>query len=187
MTAESEDVEALVARYLPALRSFVRLRMGGELRAREESCDIVQSVAREVLQHRDRFRYGGEQGFREWLFTTAHRKVVDRLDHWRAGRRRGPTAPQLPEELAGLGPSPSQQASAREQLAAVERAFDGLAAEQRDIVVWSKLMGWSHADIAARLGKSEVAVRKSLSRALARLAARLDGGDEPAAPDPPGA
>lgn len=184
MSAETpDDVETLVARFLPALRSFVRLRMGGELRAREESCDIVQSVAREVLQHRDRFQHGGEQGFREWLFTTAHRKVVDRLDHWRAGKRRGPQDPSLPEELAGLGPTPSQHASAREQLAAVERAFDGLSEEQRDVVVWSRLLGMSHTEIATRLGKSEIAVRKILSRALARLATRL-ADDEPVRDDP---
>lgn len=184
MTAETpDDVEQLVARFLPALRSFVRLRMGGELRAREESCDIVQSVAREVLQHRDRFQHGGEQGFREWLFTTAHRKVVDRLDHWRAGKRRGAEAPSVPEELAGIGPTPSQHASAREQLAAVEQAFDGLSAEQRDVVVWSRLLGLSHGEIAARLGKREDAVRKILSRALARLATRL-ADDAPVTDDP---
>ena len=34
--------------------------MGRELRAREESCDIVQSIAREVLQNADRFQHGGE-------------------------------------------------------------------------------------------------------------------------------
>ncbi len=87
MHAPDPAVEQLVARHLPALRAFVRLRMGAELRSREESGDIVQSVAREVLQHRDRFQHGGEQGFREWLFTTAHRKVANRLEHWRAEKR----------------------------------------------------------------------------------------------------
>jgi RNA polymerase sigma factor (sigma-70 family) len=179
----ADDVDTLVARYLPALRSFVRLRMGGELRSREESCDIAQSVAREVLQHRDRFRFGGEQGFREWLFTTAHRKIVDRLDHWRAGKRRGDDSMRVPDELAGLGPTPSQHAGAREQLLAFERAFDSLDDEQREVVAWSRLCGLSHGDIAARLGKSEAAVRKVLSRALARLAARLP--DAPVTDDRP--
>lgn len=183
MTAEPEDVEALVPRYMPALRAFVRLRMGPELRRREESCDIVQSVAREVLLHRDRFQHGGENGFREWLFTTAHRKVVDRLDHWRAGKRSAGLDVVLPEELAGLGSTPSKHASAREELAALERAFDGMAPEQRDVITWSRLLGLSHAEIAVRLGKTEVAVRKILSRAMARLAASLaTDGDDPDTP-----
>lgn len=157
------------------MRSFVRLRMGAELRAKEESSDIVQSVAREVLGHADRFQHGGESGFREWLFTTAHRKVVNHLMHWRAQKRAGAREAVLPEELVGLAGTPSRHASAREELAAVEGAFDALSEEQRDVVTWSRLLGMSHAEIAQRLGKNEVAVRKILSRGLARLAAVLAG------------
>lgn len=55
--------------------------------------------------------------------------------------------------------------------------------EQRDVVAWSRLLRLSHAEIAERLGKSEVAVRKTLSRALARLATSLsDGEPDDAAP-----
>jgi len=170
-----DDFETRVARLLPALRAFVRLRMGAELRAREESCDIVQSVAREVLQHAERFQHGGESGFRDWLFTTAHRKVVNHLEHWRALKRTGAREAQLPVELVGLGPTPSQHASAREELAAVEAAFDLLTPEQRDVVTSARLLGLDNATIAARLGKNEVAVRKILSRGLARLAVALAG------------
>jgi RNA polymerase sigma-70 factor (ECF subfamily) len=182
------EVDALVQRYLPSLRAFVRLRMGAELRAREESCDIVQSVAREVLTHADRFRHGGETGFREWLFTTAHRKVANRLEHWRADKRAARReAAVVPEELAGLSASPSRHASAREEIAAVEAAFDRLSDEQRDVVTWSRLLGLSHGEIAARLQKTEVAVRKILSRGRARRAAVLAAadGDGGGAPRPP--
>jgi RNA polymerase sigma factor (sigma-70 family) len=172
---EEPTVDGMVARYLPALRAFVRLRMGRELRAREESCDIVQSVAREVLHHAERFQHGGESGFRDWLFTTAHRKVVNHLEHWRAQKRSAAQEVVLPEELAGLGGTPSKHASAREELAAVEGAFDALTEEQREVVTCSRLVGMSHAEIAQRLGKSEVAVRKILSRGIARLAAVLAG------------
>ena len=40
------------------------------LRAMESTSDIVQSVCREILQHKDRFQYPGEDGFRRWLYTT---------------------------------------------------------------------------------------------------------------------
>ncbi len=187
--ADRTEVEALVASYLPALRSFVRLRMGRELRAHEESCDLVQSVAREVIQHADRFKHGGEVGFREWLFTTAHRKVINRLEHQRAEKRTvaREVALELPSELAGLSATPSQHASAREELARVEAAFDRLSDEQREVVMMSRLLGMSHQDIAARTAKTEVAVRKTLSRALARLSAVLAGDDEasPRATDSP--
>lgn len=180
MTGSDPEVDELMTRHLAALRAFVRLRMGRELRVREESCDIVQSVAREVLTHGDRFQHGGEEGFREWLFTTAHRKIVNRLEHWRAEKRTSQREDEarLPEELAALGVSPSRHASVREELRAIEAAFDTLTDEQREVVTRSRLLGMSHAVIAERLGKTEVAVRKILSRGLARLAAALadDGG-----------
>lgn len=183
VTESDGEVEELVTRHLSALRAFVRLRMGRELRAREDSCDIVQSVAREVLSHADRFQHGGEDGFREWLFTTAHRKIVNRLEHWRAEKRTSQRedGAQLPEELAALGVSPSRHASVREELLAIEAAFDTLTEEQREVVTMSRMLGMSHAAIAGRLGKSEVAIRKILSRGLARLATSLAGDDEGAA------
>lgn len=169
------DLEERVSRFLPALRAYVRVRMGAELRAREESCDIVQSVAREILQNAERFQHGGDSGFRDWMFTTAHRKVVNHLEHWRAKKRTGVCDARVPEELADLGPSPSRQASAREELAAIEAAFDVLTEEQREVVTCSRLLGLGSAEIAQRLGKTEVAVRKILSRGLARLAVALAG------------
>ncbi|MCA8973948.1 MAG: sigma-70 family RNA polymerase sigma factor [Planctomycetes bacterium] len=174
-------MDQLVTRHLPALRAFVRLRMGRELRAREESCDIVQSVTREVLQHADRFRHGGETGFREWLFTTAHRKIANRLQHWRADKRapRREDPEQVPADLAALGVSPSRHASVREELQAIEAAFDTLSEEQREVISMAKLLGMSHREIADRLGKTEIAVRKVLSRGLARLATALaDNGED---------
>lgn len=178
---ENPEVEVLVTQHLAALRAFVRLRMGKELRSREESCDIVQSVAREVLLHADRFAHGGEEGFREWLFTTAHRKIVNRLEHWRADKRnRAHEEPGfMPEELRSLIATPSQHAVLREDLGQLEAAFDSLTAEQREVLTMSRLLGLGHAAIAAKLGKTEVAVRKILSRALARLAAALVASDQP--------
>lgn len=175
-----QQIEELVVHYAPALRVFVRLRMGALLRSREESCDIVQSVAREVLQHSDRFQHGEEKEFRDWLFTTAQRKIVNHLEHWHAEKRdvQREQPVSVERELAALTQTPSKHASARECLTAVERAFDQLPEEQREIVIMSRLMGHSHAEIAARVGKTEVAVRKALSRGLALLAATLAADDE---------
>lgn len=138
MSSPASEVAALVTRYLPALRAFVRLRMGRELRAKEAICDIVQSVTREILQHADRFQHGGDSGFRQWLFTTAHRKVVNRLTRLRTHKRGGG----------------KQEAELPEELAAVEAAFDALTDEQREVVTASRILGMSHAEIAQRLGST---------------------------------
>src|SRR5262245_21097418 len=172
------DLDAMVARYLPGVRAFVRLHMGQKLRDREESCDLTQSVAREILEHADRFQSGGETGFREWLYTTARRKILNRIEHWGAQKRAAPEIEQdqLPDCYRTCY-TPSQQAAARENLAAMEAAFDRLTEDQREVLIQHKLIGRSHAEIAARLGKTPEAVRTILSRGMARLAVILTGAD----------
>lgn len=170
-------VEILLERHLPALRAFLRLKAGPTLLAKESCSDLAQSVCRDVLENAERFRFGGEPEFRKWLFTTAMRKIADRAEHWRAGKRNpGRERDGLDaQEIRGLSGiwSPSNQAMAREQLQRVEAAFGQLAPEKQEVILMSRLMGMSHAAIAADLGKTEVAVRSILSRALAELSAHL--------------
>ena len=170
-------VATLLQQHLPALRAFVRLKAGPSLLARESCSDLAQSVCRDVLENAERFRFGGEPEFRKWLFTTAMRKIADRADHWRAGKRdpRREHGGLDEEEIRGFAGiyTPSQQAAAREEMQRAEEAFTKLAPEKQEVVLMARLMGMSHADIAKELGKTEVAVRSILSRALAEIAAVL--------------
>jgi len=174
---DADAVATLLQQHLPALRAFVRLKAGPSLLARESCSDLAQSVCRDVLENAERFRFGGEAEFRKWLFTTAMRKIADRAEHWRAGKRdaRREQAGLDEQEIQGLAGiyTPSRQAAAREELQRAEEAFATLAPEKQDVVLMARLMGMSHAEIAKELGKTEVAVRSILSRALAELAARL--------------
>jgi RNA polymerase sigma factor (sigma-70 family) len=174
---DDSAVAALLQQHLPALRAFVRLRAGPGLLAKESCSDLAQSVCRDVLENADRFQFGGEAEFRKWLFTTAMRKIADRAEHWRADKRDPRRERQVldDEEVAGLAGvyTPSVQAMAREELAQVEAAFAQLSPEKQDVILMSRLMGLSHAQIATELGKTDVAVRSILSRALADLAARI--------------
>src|SRR5678815_2282484 len=106
--------------HLPALRAFVRLKAGAMLLARESCSDLAQSVCRDVLEHAERFRFGGEAEFRKWLFTTAMRKIADRVEGWRAGKRDGQRerAGLDEEEILGFAGiyTPSQHAAAREEM-----------------------------------------------------------------------
>jgi len=62
---------------------------------------------------------------------------------------------------------------AKEELARLEGAFDRLTEAQREVLTLSRIVGLPHAVIAARLGRSEVAVRQLLVRATAALGAAL--------------
>ncbi|MFO0983416.1 MAG: hypothetical protein U1E76_17065 [Planctomycetota bacterium] len=95
-------IAELLVRHLPGLRAFVRLRAGKVIRARESSCDLVQSVCREILQRAGQFQHGDEAGFRQWLYTTALRKIANRAEYYRAARRDAAReiGPQSDDELA---------------------------------------------------------------------------------------
>ncbi len=174
-------VDELLARYLPALRAFVRLRSGGLVRDKESVSDLVQSTCRDILGHLDRFRYTGESEFKHWLFKTAARKIADKHRFYTRDRRdaarevtgnAGDSPGRDESELMACYRSlatPSRAAAAREEMDGMERAFDQLPQADRDLILQVRLVGLSHADLAAKLGKTEVAVRKQLSRALARL------------------
>src|SRR5687768_8375075 len=154
---DGEAVATLLQRHLPALRAFVRLKAGPSLLAKESCSDLAQSVCRDVLENADRFRFGGEAEFRKWLFTTAMRKIADRAEHWRAGKRaanreRGGLDEEELQGFAGIW-TPSGQAAAREELQRVETAFGNLAPEKQEVILMARLMGLSHAQIAQELGK----------------------------------
>jgi RNA polymerase sigma-70 factor (ECF subfamily) len=177
---DAEAIEALLASNLPRLRAYVRLRMGAQLRAKESASDLVQSACREVLSHLDRFQFGSEAGFRRWLFTTAARKIADRLDYYRAEKRAVEREAGTLDPDADLGAlyadflTPSADLDMKEAVARLEAAFDRLSDEHREVITLSRLVGLSHREVGAAMGRSEPASRMLLFRALSHLAAELD-------------
>jgi RNA polymerase sigma-70 factor, ECF subfamily len=174
-------LEALLAAYLPELQGYLRRRSQGLVAARESSSDLVQSVCREILTNLERFRHGSEAEFRNWVFRTADRKVVDRHRYYTAQRR--DPARELGEPLdPGADVTPSRHAVAREEYERVYQALQSLPPHYREVVVLSRVLEMPHAEIAQRLGKSEGAVRNILSRALADISRRLaEHGQRPEA------
>lgn len=170
---DASAVEALLQRHMGDLRAYVRLRSGPSLRAKEATCDIVQSVCRDVLGNLERFQYPGEAAFRAWLFVTAQRKIADKVEYWSAQRRDVAREVPLEDVYRTLG-SPSEAAMGREALARFEEAFDELKEDQREVILLSRVVGLPRTDVALRMGRSEAGVRNLLSRALAELAERFD-------------
>lgn len=174
-------MRTLLQRCLPELRAFVRLNSGKLLRSKESCADLVQSACREALENAEQFAYGGEAGFRRWLFKTALRKIAHRADYWRAEMRdvareeAVDDATDAHDLLACYRAfyTPSQHAVAREELQRVEAAFDRLPDNYRQVIVLCKIVGLSRAEAGQEMGKTELAVRTLLSRALAQLAEDL--------------
>ncbi|HVS17035.1 MAG TPA: sigma-70 family RNA polymerase sigma factor [Planctomycetota bacterium] len=175
--------ETLLERYLPQVRAFVHLRLSPELRVKESSSDIAQSVCRELLQGLDQFHWRGEDAFRGWLFTVALRKVADRAQHYGAAKRELGRE-QSPEDDAhaadllcrayGSLSSPSGHAVARELAERIGRLFETLSDDEREVLTLARVAGLSRAEIGRRIGKSEGAVRVTLHRALVKLSDAIE-------------
>ncbi len=181
---ERAALDRLLELYLPELEAFVARRAGKPVREHESAADIVQSVCREVLQHAGRFRHPSEVAFKQWLYTTALRKISSRIDFYRAQKRDlgraenfapgsvDEASSQVAEFYQSFS-SPSRNLMLQEEVARIEGAFLQLTDEQREVVTMAHVLGLTRAEIGERLGKSEGAVRVLLHRALARVSELL--------------
>lgn len=178
-SGDGADLESTLQRHLPGLHAYVRLRAGRLLMAKESAADLVQSACREVLEDLSAVRFESEGMLRHWLYQAAERKIMDRARYWNrekrdAGREaRGMDDSALVDAYRSFC-SPSRAAIAREEMKRVETAFAKLPESAREVIVLSRVVGLSHSEIAAQMGRSEGAVRTLLSRALARLALLLE-------------
>jgi len=170
-----EALEALLQRFLPDVRAFLRLRTGPRLMTIESPDDLVQSVCREALGDLSQVEYRSERAFKNWLLTTALNKVREKGRFYAAQKRdagREWGACSNPQMLSGYVSliSPSRVAIGREEVARCETAFDQLPDDYREIITLHRLLGLSYEEIAEQMGRSVAASRVLLHRALARLA-----------------
>ena len=181
-TGNPPALDQLIRRFLPEIRAFVRLNAGRVVRLKESCSDLVQTVCKDVLAKLHQFEYRDENSFRSWLFVAVLNKVRMRERHYRAARRdpAREAPPELGEDAKLLVAAyasmctPSREAAAHEELARIEAAFDQLPPDYREVITLARLAGLSHAEIGARLGRTPVATRTLLHRAVVRLASVLD-------------
>jgi RNA polymerase sigma-70 factor (ECF subfamily) len=179
-------LEALLERHLPALRAYIRLRMGPRVRRWEAESDLAQSVCAEAIGNLDDIEYRNESAFRQWLFSAALHKLVTKDRYFRAQKRDtdrvltnlpGPegTDPMVALVCRNLA-TPSEHAEEREAMERVERALDQMSETEREVILLSRLAGRSTREIAEHMDRSEAAVRALLARALATLSRHLASG-----------
>lgn len=171
---DENALDALLAKYLPDLETFIRLRVGPRIRVKESSSDLAQSVCREVLQDLGQIEYRGERAFKQWVFLAAMRKIKDRDKFWRRERR------DVGRESDDVGASgvpdhvtPSYEVMKAEDIASLEKAFERLPEDYRTVITLSRYLGMNHREIADEMERSEGAVAVLLHRALARLSVIL--------------
>lgn len=134
--------------------------------------DLAGEVWLAIAGALEQFR-GDESGFRSWMFTIAHRRV---LEHRRRGLRRR-TDPAEPESFT-MDPSHEDVADTAadsvDALRAVETIAEVLSPEQAEVLILRVVADLSAAQVAELLGRPEPWVRITQHRALKKLSLRLD-------------
>jgi RNA polymerase sigma factor (sigma-70 family) len=105
-------------------------------------------------------RLRADSNLRAWVLTIAHRKSLDA--HRARSRRATPV-----EDPAAVDGSPAPSAPERD--ATLWSAVDELPARQRAAVVLRYVADLPHREIAAAIGCSEEAARRSLHEGLSKL------------------
>lgn len=164
---------ALLRECAPLIRAIARRRGLSPERAEDAVQDVLLTI------HRVRQTYDPARPFSAWLRAIAERRVIDALR--RDGRRsaREVHDPFALEAQVDTAPEPGQAIDAARQMGQVRAALASLPPRQREAVEQIGLYGRSLEEASAATGRTKVALKVNLHRALKTLRLRL--GQDPEA------
>ena len=175
-------------RYGERLHALVRLRLGARLRRHLDSRDIVQNTMIKALQAFDHFEGSESRALMAWLGRIAENEIRDQVDFYEREKRRPDLETPLEGKLETLRLEVSSAASrlyVKERMEQVERAFESLLPDQREVVLLRNFEELSFAEVAARMQRTPEAARKLYGRAMANLTLLLKGSGEEGKPGGP--
>jgi RNA polymerase sigma factor (sigma-70 family) len=131
--------------------------------------DVLSEVFLQVARDIAGFD-GDERGFRSWVFTIAHHRLIDARRH--SARR--------PVELSAEPPEPreraddaAEQALARIGVEEVQRVLSALSDDQRAVLLLRVVGDLTVEDVAKAVGKRPGAVKALQRRGLAAIKREL--------------
>jgi RNA polymerase sigma-70 factor (ECF subfamily) len=177
----------LLDSYRGYLRVLARLEIGRRLQGKADASDVVQEVYLRAHNHFDQFRGGSEGELAAWLRQILANALADLVRHYHGRRRRDVrlerdlaggldhSSQALADQLSSGGPSPSEQASDREQAVRVVGALDRLPEHYSQVLILRHLQGLPFAEVARQMQRSPDSVEKLYARALIRLRQEMEG------------
>jgi RNA polymerase sigma-70 factor (ECF subfamily) len=157
-------LEDLFTTLSPVVAGYLRLQ------GSREPDDLTSDVFVGVLRSIGSFT-GDEANFRSWLFTIAHRRLID--ERRRLSRRPIPE----PLEFADTVLAPDDVEGEAGRAVADERVRQlcaDLAPDQRDVLLLRLLAGLTLEECATTLGKSLGAVKALQRRGFAAIVRRME-------------
>ena len=149
----------LIVPFIPNLRRYARALVGD----RDGADDLVQDTLERAVRKFHLWRPGD---LRAWLFSIMHNVFVNQLK----SRKVGLDVEIDEETLAARIPTVTGT-----DVMDLQRALQGLAPEQREVVLLIALEDMSYADVSRTLGIPIGTVMSRLSRGRERLRKLMDG------------
>ena len=174
--AKSGDLEALEALYrafeTPVYNLALRV-----LRRPEDAEDVLQETFLEVVRSIKQYR--GEGHLWGWIRQIATSKALMRIRHARVRETEEFHEVWGGGEAAGVGVMAGSGGMSPGAVPAqidLERAFEQLSETSRAVVWLHDVEGYTHEEIAERMGKTVSFSKSQLARAHVRLRRMLDEG-----------
>jgi RNA polymerase sigma-70 factor, ECF subfamily len=160
------DFKQLYLKWLKPVYRYFFFRVGNE----KDAEDLTSQVFLRIFQALPRYRNQGS--FSAWLFTIAHARTVD---FYRKGNR------EVPLENASHAVSlsdPLTQAIQIEAFGQVNHLVRNLSEDEQELIRLRYAANLNYREIGQILNRKEDSVRKTLSRLLDRMHAKLEEVNE---------
>jgi RNA polymerase sigma factor (sigma-70 family) len=141
------------------------LRANGAPDAEDVLSEVFLQVARDITTFD-----GEERGFRSWVFTIAHHRLIDARRH--SARRPVELAPDPPEPRDQADDA-ADEALARIGVEEVQRVLEAISEEQRAVLLLRVVGDLSIEEVAKVVGKRPGAVKALQRRGLAAVKREL--------------
>ena len=157
-SGNESDYRQLLGELAEAVKRFLRSRFGNQ--------PLIEDCVQEALiaVHQARHTYNPKRPFRPWLFAIVRNRTIDTL---RRQQQRKNVADQYVREQEVLAQS-NGQAGYSDAIAEGE-LFRALSSQHREVLILTKIIGFSIAETAERLDISESAVKVRVHRAVGKL------------------
>jgi RNA polymerase sigma-70 factor (ECF subfamily) len=167
---DSSALTLLYRRFLPVVYRLALARIGDPHAAE----DITSETFSAMVEGIGGVRARDELGFSAWLLTIARNQAAMQIRRERSRREHFGelTEAQQPHAVAEAG-DPLTVLTARESWDETLAALNRLTSEQREVVLYRCVLGFSTDEVATQLGKQPGTIRALQFRALASLARHL--------------
>ncbi len=167
---DQNALDVLLTRYHPRLMRWASRRLPPFARDLTETQDVVQETLLAAFRRIEAVEIRDDGSLQAYLRRAVLNRI--RMEIRRANRKPAPDV--LASGVPATGRSPLEQAIGAEALGRYERALDGLAPTERELIVARLELGLTHEELAAAFDKpSANAARMALQRALLRLASHM--------------